>query len=166
MKLILSFLIFSLSTLSFGKDLSNQETSDLYSSGKIDEKEFSEIKMSKEQKELLLKKLQLSAIKVTDVWPDTVLEGPFIQLGEAVVDESSIQALFYKNALIGFSAYLYAPAAFTENCSFDYDIEESIAEEKYNECLEEYKGSLSQIFLVNKSGSLVEEFTEVADFDN
>jgi hypothetical protein len=155
-----------MANLSFGKDLSHDEISNLYSSGKIEEKSFSEVKLTKVQKESILKKIHLSAVEITEVWPDTVLEGPYQQLGTAQLDESSIQAIFYKQALIGFSAYTYAPAAFTDECSFDYDIDEETAEENYNECLEEYKGSLSQMFLTDKNGALIEDFNEPADFDN
>lgn len=139
--------------------LSNKQIADLYNSGKVEEKEFSKVQMASAERSALLSKMEKAALSLARIWPDTVLEGPYTQIGKAHLDTKNIQVIFYKKEIVGFSSYVRAEAAFNEEC-FQDDEDELIA------CLEEYKGFLYEKFIVNKAGDHIEEYVEPADFDN
>ncbi len=159
MKSLLTIILTLLSINAYALDLSNEQIADLYNSGKITEKDFSKVQLTNTQRSQLLVNMEKVASSLARIWPDTVLEGPYTQLGKAQLDTDNIQAIFYKNQVIGFSAYVRAEAAFNDECSQD-DETELMA------CLEDYKGFLYEKFIVNEKGEHIEEYVEPAEFDN
>lgn len=159
MKSLLPIVCMVTSINAYALNLSNQQIADLYNSGKIEEKEFNKVPLSVSQRSILLNKMEKAAHSLARIWPDTVLEGPYSQLADAELDKTSVQAIYYKKEVIGFSAYVRADAAFNEECFQDDEAE-------MLKCLEDYKGSLFEKFIVNKAGDHIEEYAEPADFDN
>lgn len=146
--------------------LSNSQVYELYESGKYNEKSFSEVKLPAAQKASIIKKMEAVSEELSNIWGDTVLEGPYIQLGNSSLDIESIRALYKGSELVGFYGMVRAEAAFSDECSYNDEINEEEADKEFNECLQEYKGYIYENFLVNKNGSHIEEYSEPADFQD
>jgi hypothetical protein len=144
--------------------LTNSQVNDLYASGKYNEKSFSEVNLPAAQKSQIIKKMESVAEELANIWGDTVLEGPYTQLGNSSLDLESIRAIYKGSELVGFYATVRADAAFIDSCYYNDKVSEDQADREFNECLQDYKGHIYENFLVNKNGSYIEEFSELADF--
>lgn len=146
--------------------LTNSQVYELYSSGKYDEKSFEEAKLSSKQKASILKKMEGVSLELANIWGDTVLEGPYNQLGHSYLDVSSIRVIYKGSELVGFYGVVRAEAVYTDSCEYNDEISEEEADREYNECLLDYKGYIYESFLVNKNGTYIEEYQEPADFQD
>lgn len=164
MKLLFTIIVSLLTLESYA--LTDRQVADFYSSNKLEEKTFKEVRLSAPMKKAIILKMEKTAEYLSNVWADTVLEGPYSLLSVATLDEDSISALYYKNKLVGFSGYVRADAAFNEECSYNDELNDVEAEAAYTECLQDYKGSISELFLVNESGDYIGEYAAAADFED
>lgn len=146
--------------------LTNAQVNALYESGNYNEKSFSEVNLPAAQKAKIIKKMEAVAEELVNIWGDTVLEGPYAQLGDSSLDLESIRAIYKGSELVGFYATVRADAAFTDSCDYNDEVSEEQADREFNECLQDYKGYIYENFLVNKNGSYIEEFSEPADFQD
>ena len=146
--------------------LTNSQVNKLYESGNYNEKSFSEAKLSVAQKATIIKKMEAVSEELANIWGDTVLEGPYVQLGESALDVESIRVLYKGSELVGFYGIVRAEAAFSDECSYNDEVSEEVADREFNECLQDYKGYIYESFLVNKNGSYIEEYSEPADFQD
>lgn len=164
MKSIIATLLLITSVNAFA--LTNAEVFELYESGNYTEKSFSEVKLSEAQKSKILKEMEKTAKYLSNIWPDTVLEGSYTLLGKPALNVDSINAIYNGSELIGFDAFVKADAAYTDGCSYNNDVSEEVADKEFLECLQDYRGHIYERFLVNKNGTYIEEFSEPADFDS
>lgn len=144
--------------------ISNAKISELYLNGRTSEIElkeaFAKKLLTQSQWRDILSKMEEVAQEKSNIWGDTILEGDYSQLEDAKLDLNSIQAITFKGKLIGFSAYVTALGAYSGEC---YDHED---EEKFEACLQDYKGEIFEKFIVNKNGYEVKEyFDEGAQFE-
>ena len=82
------------------------------------------------------------------VWPDTILEGPYSQTGDAEVEVSSVYLL--KGKIIAVRAYVSAAALFTDfdDCKYDED---------QNQWSEECPtGSIVEGYYIDSSGERIQ----------
>lgn len=164
MKILFTTLLLIFSINAFA--LTNAQVNELYKSGKYNEKSFSEANLPVSQKEKIIKKMEVVAEELANIWGDTVLEGPYTQLGNSSLDVDSIRAIFNGSELVGFYATVRADAAFTDSCDYNDEVSEEQADREFNECLQDYKGYIYENFLVNKNGSYIKEHSEPADFQD
>lgn len=158
MKALFTFLLLISTAVSFGNELTHEELVSLYTEGKLEERDFFDLSLGRDNKTALLQKMKEAAQHVSVVWADTILEGSYEQLEEARLNPNEITALFHDNLLVGFTAYVLAEGAYTGECSYD--------EEDYKECLDLFKGNIYEMFLLDKNGDLVDGFHGEVDFDN
>jgi hypothetical protein len=146
--------------------LTNTQVNDLYESGKYIEKSFSEVNLPAAQKAKIIKKMKAIAEELANIWGDTVLEGPYTQLGNSSLDIESIRVIYKGSKIVGFYGTVRADAASTDSCDYNDEVSEEQADREFNECLQDYKGHIYENFLVNKNGSYIKEFSEPADFQD
>ncbi len=156
MRFYIALLTFLFTASSFA--LTNKEVYDLVIAGKVRQIEFLKVKLSKNEKAHALNKMSKVVDRVSKVWPDTVLEGPYHLLGRPKLDSESLVGLFYENRIIGFLGYARAEAAMIEDCDFEIPA-------SYKECVEKNRGAIYERFLANNKAEHIEEFFEPADFE-
>lgn len=146
---------------------SHKKIIEIYESGDYQEKTFAEVKLSAAKKESILKNLDSAGEHLSNIWGDTVLEGPYSQLGPSAIVKDYIQALYYKNQLIGFVGHVQAEAAYTDSCDYNDELSEEQAEREFNECLQDYRGVISESFLADKDGEYIDGYiVSPADFED
>lgn len=146
--------------------LSGQQILKLYESGKTQEITLEQAKLPSIKKNTLLKKMNIIAEDLSIIWSDTILEGPYSLLENPSLDVKNISALLLDKKIIGFIGYVRAEAAFNDNCDFNYDIEETVAEQQHTACLQDYKGAIVEKFLVDAEGERIEGLDSYADFED
>lgn len=162
MKAVLT-VIFALFTLNTWA-ITNAKISELYLNGGAEEVELQELFAKKMLTPFQWEKIQPKVAKVaqekSDIWGDTILEGDYVQLEDAILDLKSVQGILVKGKLVGFSAFVTAVSAYSGECYDDED------EAKFEACLQNFKGEISEKFIVNKKGEEIEEyFDEGAQFE-
>lgn len=154
------------STQSFALNLGHQEIAELYKSGKTAEESFSDLKISEAQKKNLITKMEIIAQDLAQIWPDTVLEGPYTQLTDAKLNTKDLMAITYQGEVIGYAAEVIAEGAYTDECEYNYNLAEDLAQKDFLKCAENFKGTLFEKFITDKDGNHVDYFFDPADFTN
>lgn len=114
---------------------------------------------AREQVSALFKRLATKAIGISDIWHDTILEGPYALTGEAGIEFSTVYS--YNKQIYAYLFNISAPAIFTEGvgCEYNYDTEEWSVE-----CME-FAGSISQSVLYDFSGREIDDGSYAEFFD-
>lgn len=129
--------LFSISAFAF----SNAEIAELYNAGQLTEKPLLEVSI--ENPEAIMRKLELTASEVADIWSDSILEGPFELTGPALLNKKAVKALFYQAQHVGFSAEVKAAAIYVE---------------------ENQAGEIVHSFIANAQGDWVYEYYVAEEF--
>lgn len=152
--IITLFLIVSSKSLA----LADNEISEMFIAGKLEEIEIKDVlktkKITLKEWNSILPSIQAVALEKENIWPDTILEGEVYQLEDAKLDLESINALIFKNKIVGFSAFVIAKGASTHACYYNDD------DNEYLNCLKKYPGEISEKFIVNRKGEEIAEYFE------
>lgn len=164
MKALILALIFAFQSLS-AATLSNAEFLKLDDQAKLEfiEQHGQEIYDAEEIAKLLAKNSEIAkhaeaqGKDLAQVWPDTILEGPYAQTGDVEIEVSSIYLL--KGKVLAVRAYVSAAALFTDfdDCKYDDD-----QDQWSEECP---TGSIVEGFYIDSNGDRIES-DDYAEFND
>lgn len=143
-----------MSSLAHAQDLSLDDFARLDDEQKVvflDEHATEATTTSVQRSQPLVQQLMTEAVKIADVWYDTILEGPYALTGKPGVEETS--ALTVKDTVFAYRVTVAAPAIFTEGefCTFNEETEEWSAE-CYND-----SGIITQQVLYDFAGREIDD---------
>lgn len=106
---------------------------------------------ARDQSSAIFKKLLNEAVGVSDVWYDTILEGPYALTGDAGVESSTV--FTYNKLVFAYHFNVSAAAIFTEGEGCEFNEE---TEQWSEECMDS-TGTISQGILYDFSGREIDD---------
>ncbi len=161
MKFIISILLTGLCSISFAMSkeeflaLDLQDKEEFLSTKATEVTDEKAIESFKQNNPQLLVKINQAAEYASDVWRDTVLEGPYATTGDIETEVTTIYT--YNNEVFAVYAVVSAPAIFTDSCEYDEE-----ADEWGDDCSE---GSISETIAVDTDGNII-DMGFYPDFNN
>lgn len=141
----------------------------IFEGGNYQEKTYAEAEaeLSPAKQKLVTKNLNRAAEKLSKAWSETVLKGPYAQLGPAAINTEFTRALYYKNQFIGFVGYIQADAAYVKSCEANDTVCAEEVKKELEKCSTSYCGVIYETFLADKNGQQVQNYVVTApEYEN